>query len=273
MRNVGMLLLACVLAWPAVARPEAKGPGAAKMAQVSKAFSLYLPPGVWKKLGVTPHLTPGTWVSYQEAWPNANPSHMRVSVIPPFPARHDHRHILEFETTRPTGQRTWLKLLVTGNLDHPGDIERVMVAATGLPAMEVPILAGKVPGAKLKIKLGKRGSRFPRTDKVVVRTVGVEDVTVPAGTFHARHLKVYRQQGKHQVLVADLWLAPKVVPLWGMVRSVSADGRRLELEAKGTNARTDLPPFKPKKHPHRKQARPARAADGAAQGKGSESTK
>jgi hypothetical protein len=242
------------------------------MRQVAKAFSLYLPPGVWKKLGLTPRLTPGAWVSYQEAWPNANPSHMRVSVIPPYPPRHDDGHILEFETTRPTGEKTWLKLLIAGNLDHPSDIKRMMVAATGLPAMEVPILAGQVPGAKLKIVPGKKKGPFPTAAMVEVKTVGWEEVKVPAGTFHARHLKVYRRTGKGRVFVADLWMAPKAVPLWGMVRSVGADGRRLVLEAQGTDARTDLPPFKPKKHAHRRQGHPARGA-GAGQGKGSESTK
>ena len=65
MGRTGLLLVVALLVSPGSARATGSKPD--KTAAAAKAFSLYLPAGVWKKLGITPKLTPGVWVSYQEA--------------------------------------------------------------------------------------------------------------------------------------------------------------------------------------------------------------
>ena len=209
---------------------------------------------------------------------------MRVSVIPRLPHQFPHHHLLEFRITRPTGTRAWAKMLIAGGLGHAGNIDRLMLAQTGVPAIEVPILGGHGAGRAVKVtQVGGRGQPMTAAN-IVVRHLGRETVTVPAGRFTTRHLKVYQRQGKRQVLLADLWLDGGKVPLWGLVKSVTPQGVTLELTATGQGAKTDLPPFEPLKQKTRRRHRgKAKAAVPGAgqgpvklkpyQGKGSESTK
>jgi hypothetical protein len=105
-----------------------------------------------------------------------------------------------------------------------GDIQDYIVKAPGQPALRVP--------RQMIEQLGADAAPGPswREQCAASQDLGMEQVTVPAGTFDARH---FRAEGKEPT---DVWMA--AVP-FGMVRSVES-GVVMELAAYGSNARSSI---------------------------------
>jgi len=61
--------------------------------------------------------------------------------------------------------------------------------------------------------------------------VGWEQLTVPAGSFRALHIKDAAEQ-------ADAWLVPDVY--FGLVRATLKDGSSMEMTGKGTGAKSSI---------------------------------
>ncbi|HXT75417.1 MAG TPA: hypothetical protein VN780_03940 [Candidatus Eisenbacteria bacterium] len=100
-------------------------------------------------------------------------------------------------TDRKTGQMSYIKMLVTPDFQP----QRVIIQAPGKGAMEMPFnaMAGD-----------RKNHAQEELDKW--HKVGMEPVTVPAGTFLCQHWK--KDSG-----VGDVWASDKVTPI-SMVKSV-----------------------------------------------------
>ena len=224
-------------------------------------FSLFMPEALWKKLGITPRLTPGRWMEYRIERPGATPEVLRVSVIPTGKGVPKDRRVLEARRTLATGDREYLKIQVVGDLRRPKNIERLMMARTGLPPMELPLELLGQHGFEGEVDVKKMEGSLR------IRKVGRETLQTPAGTFDTTHFQIRAAKGK---VLTDVWVAP-AAGLWGLVKAVTED-RTQTLIAVGEGATTDLPPFAPRAASNRDGAASGKR-EGAAQGKGRASEK
>jgi hypothetical protein len=97
---------------------------------------------------------------------------------------------------RKTGQMSYMKMLVTPDFQP----KKIVIQAPGKGAMEMPFNPTDDTRNNMKEELEKW------------HKVGMEPVTVPAGTFLCQHWK--KDSG-----VGDVWASDKVTPM-GMVKSV-----------------------------------------------------
>ena len=134
------------------------------------------------------------------------------------------RHIwVEIASVPPkVGDTVVVQMLVPGYPFQQGDLRGYVVKMPGQPAMSIP-----------QDMLEQLGSTTPgpgwKEQCEVAVDLGNERVTVPAGTFIARH---YRSPDEKE----EVWIAD--VP-FGMVKLVTADGE-MELIAYGTDARSRI---------------------------------
>jgi len=215
------------------------------------AMGLFLPRAVWRGLGFRPRLVNGNWVEYRVLKPHHSPSTLRMSVVPQdgLPKKTD--HVFEIRLTNPTGNRQWLKFLLSGSLDDPNNIQRIMVAQTGIPPIELPI-HGFSSMRRVVTEDKTTGRHGPRAWVFDQRRT--ETIKVPAGTFLTHHVRIRHRNGAGKLeYLAEVWVAPKKVPVWGVVKSIDEKGSLFELtKVARTGATTDLPDFqtfdRPKKH-------------------------
>ena len=97
---------------------------------------------------------------------------------------------------RKTGEMSYMKMLVTPDFQP----KKIIIQAPGKGAMEMPFNPSDETKNTMKEELEKW------------HKVGMEPVTVPAGTFLCQHWK--KDSG-----VGDVWASDKVTPM-GMVKSV-----------------------------------------------------
>ena len=117
-------------------------------------------------------------------------------------------HWMEIRSENPgmPGEMVMKQLMVTGG-DKP-QIKRMIMQMPGRPPMEMPMgMMG----------MGQHGQGTGAGDTSPGEKVGVETITVPAGTFVCDH---YRKQEPHGTV--DVWISDKVPP-YGMVKMSSGE--------------------------------------------------
>jgi hypothetical protein len=100
------------------------------------------------------------------------------------------------------GEMVMKQLVVTGG-DKP-QIKRMIMQLPGQPPMEMPM--GMMPG------LGRREQGTGVGDTSPGGKIGVETITVPAGTFECDHYRKQEPRG-----TVDVWITSKVYP-YGVVK-------------------------------------------------------
>jgi hypothetical protein len=121
---------------------------------------------------------------------------------------------LEIRTESPgmSGEMVMKQLVVTGG-EKP-QIKRMIMQSPGQQPIEMPM--GIMPG----MGRHERGSGGGDTSPGV--KVGVETITVPAGTFECDHYRKQEQRG-----TVDVWITGKISP-YGMVK-MSSEEMTMEL--------------------------------------------
>jgi hypothetical protein len=112
------------------------------------------------------------------------------------------------------GQTVITKMLVSGDPQNEDNLKRMILKAPGQPAMEMPIQMMKGMGAQMGGMSQGKKPELPETKTV---DLGVESVTVPAGTFKANHW-----QSTTEDFIFDAWVSEAVSP-YGMVKGTSTD--------------------------------------------------
>lgn len=218
-------------------------------------FGLFFPGILWRAIGMHPRMVPGEWYRYALTQPDHAPSKLQVSVIPSTRFKGRDR-ILELEMTRPTGEKSWVKMVVHGRLDRDPTVKRLMLEQSTMPPIELPLgLTGKRAArthfkAKHPVLLGGHrfaGVTYERLGKVTLKT--------KVGAIRTVHVRLFapgpKKGGRHRV--ADIWAAPSVVHLWGIVKITVPGKPTMILTARGKGAVTDLPDFA-RRAPHRPPA-------------------
>jgi hypothetical protein len=157
----------------------------------------------------------GGWSEYQVMSAGQPPMKMKVGIV----GREGSAYW--YETVMQGGVRMVSKLLVSGNPSDGKNLKRMIVKAGNEQAMEMDV-AGMSADRQAAKGAGPAGK---------VADKGMETVTVPAGTFKARHVQY--QDGSE---VVDAWVTDKVTP-YGLVKAKSRN-MEMVLTGQGTGAKT-----------------------------------
>jgi hypothetical protein len=179
---------------------------AAAVAQPSGAVApapLFGDPTVQAALGEL-RPTPGAWAEYLVRGRGKGDLRVRATALE---AGEAGKFWLELASASETGIASAARLLIHGNAAAPENVERLYVMILGQQPIEVPPEQVQAGGAK---RAAKRMSK--------VKRMGTERIRVPAGEFTAQVLSVSGTR---------IWRSA-AVPLWGLVRTRSAD-RSVEL--------------------------------------------
>lgn len=158
----------------------------------------------------------GAWAEYRIKTQGEAPATMKMAIV----ASEGTSFWYETVTDGPGG-RSIMKMLVDGDPNNQNSVKRMIMKNGNEPAMEMPVMMGGQQPS------GQQAPQGRMTDK------GIEKITVPAGSFTARHFQY--QIDKE---VSDSWVADKVSP-YGLVKSSGKDFA-MELTGFGTGAKTGI---------------------------------
>lgn len=159
-------------------------------------------PDLWGGLDMKPVV--GRWAEYQMAGEGGKPMTMRMSVV----GQEDDYFWFETVMSDDEGEKMISKMLVSADPKNEDNLKRMIVKSGSDPAMEMPIQSMhgmSVPDPEIEV---------PET---VSADLGVESVTVPAGTFEAHHWRFTSGD-----MVSDVWVKADVGP-YGVVKSMAND--------------------------------------------------
>jgi hypothetical protein len=160
----------------------------------------------------------GAWAEYQIKGTDQGPAKMKIAIVG------KEGNAFWYETVNDgQGGRTIMKMLLSGDPNDQKGVTRMIMKNGNEQATEMPIMGmgqGKKP-AKAQ----------PPKGKVIDK--GMETITVPAGTFTARH---FQYQNEKEVM--DTWSSEKVPP-YNMVKS-SAKDFTMVLVGFGAGAKTAI---------------------------------
>ncbi|HPI92841.1 MAG TPA: hypothetical protein PLT09_06030 [Deltaproteobacteria bacterium] len=161
----------------------------------------------------------GAWSEYQMKGAGQEQTKMKMAVV----GKEGSSYWYETVTDTPRGLSV-MKMLVTGDPDDEKSVKRMIVKQGKEQAMEMPVMEGRPqPGSKP----GSKGPAGKMIDK------GMEKITVPAGTFTARHFQYQFDKD-----VVDSWISEKVSP-YGIVKSKGRDFE-MQLLGYGKGAKTQI---------------------------------
>ncbi len=142
----------------------------------------------------------GAWAEYQMKAQKEAPTKMKVAIVG------KEGQSFWYETVMAGQERIVTKMLVSGDPSDQKSVKRMIMKTGNNPALEMPVMG-----------MGKQPANAQQQPKGKIIDKGMEKVTVPAGTFTARHFQY--QEGKE---VVDSWTSEKVPP-YGMVKSGTKD--------------------------------------------------
>lgn len=156
----------------------------------------------------------GKWVEYQALYDQKDKYVLRYAVVGEEKRKGTDYRWLEMKMTNETdpGKNLVYQMLVPGSLAAIGDVQEVVMKPGDKPAMKMNgMMLGMVRG-----QLQKKSVFGEICDDVTL--VGQEKVTVPAGTFNAKHYHSTKYGN-------DSWVDPRLS--FGMVKAV---GKKHDIE-------------------------------------------
>ncbi|MCD4690499.1 hypothetical protein K8S17_03470, partial [bacterium] len=125
----------------------------------------------------------------------------------------------EMVMTTEDGEKVITKMLVSGNPDDEDSLERMIIKSGDEPAMEMPLHMGMGMGMGQGMMGGDEDDEDDDAEmpEIVPVDMGVETITVPAGTFKAHHWRIESDE-----ITFDMWHSGDVGP-YGMVKNTSED--------------------------------------------------
>ncbi|MFH1501851.1 MAG: hypothetical protein ABIG03_02260 [Candidatus Eisenbacteria bacterium] len=163
-----------------------------------------LGPNPWSGLDFKPVV--GHWAEYQMTPAGEEPMTMRVSIV----GQENDDYWYETVVTVEKQGQVITKMLVSGDPQDQKNLKRMIMKPAGEPAMEMPVQMMQGMG-------GPPQGEMPELPETAAVDLGVESVTVPAGTFKANHWQFTTED-----FVFDSWISADVSP-YGVVRGVSKE--------------------------------------------------
>jgi hypothetical protein len=178
------------------------------------------PNNLWGDLEFTPVV--GQWAEYRMDTKDDETMTMRISIV----GKEDEAYWYETQMTGPDGRTMINKMLVAGDPEDMGNVKRMIMKPAGEQAIEMPVQMLNVMDGMGMAGMEAEEEEVPEPVK---EDLGVESVTVPAGTFKAHHWRFTSGAD-----VFEAWVREDVGP-YGVVRSV-ANGAEMVLVAHGDKA-------------------------------------
>ena len=169
----------------------------------------------------------GEWADYRWKGGRADGSTMRMALVGTEAVAGKPNYWYEIAFNDATRGKTILQVLVPGFGFQASSIHGLIMKSGTEPAM-------RMPEQMVQMMAGQMDRSFEAdfTRKCQQMTVvGWEQLTVPAGTFRALHIK---DTAEH----TEAWLVPDVY--FALARAQLKDGSSMELTGKGTDAKSSI---------------------------------
>lgn len=174
----------------------------------------------------------GQWASYAWTGGRVDGTTMRFAVVGTEPVEGTNHYWYEMLMNDPKkgakGQ-TIMQMLVPGLGFQSGGVRGIIMKSGENQAMRMPDQMVRMMGSRMgQQNVAAEIARSCRE----MELVGWEQVTVPAGTFRALHVKNPREQ-------VEAWILPDLY--FGLLRATMKDGSTMALTARGTDAKSSIP--------------------------------
>jgi hypothetical protein len=123
--------------------------------------------------------------------------------------------------------RMVMQMLVPGLGYQAGGVRAMIMKSGDEPAMRMPDEMVRMMGGRMGQNLAADMARKCQE----MELVGWEQVTVPAGSFRALHVRSATDQ-------TEGWVAPELY--FGLLRAKMKDGSTMELTGRGTDAKSSI---------------------------------
>ena len=173
----------------------------------------------------------GQWASYGWTGGRAEGTTVRMAVVGTETLQGKSYYWYEMSFVDPKkGDKgtTIMQMLVPGLAMASGDVRGLIMKsgtepATRMPDEMVSMMGGRMANQNLTAEFTRRCKEM--------ELVGWEQITVPAGTFRAMHVKSAKDQ-------TDAWFLPDLY--FGLVRANMKDGSSMVLTGRGTDAKSSI---------------------------------
>jgi hypothetical protein len=158
----------------------------------------------------------GHWSEYLMTPEGQEPINVRVAIV----GKEGDAYWIENVMVLEGRGKMITKQLVTGDPDNEENIKRMIMKSGDEPAMEMPVEMMKMMGPDGGLpQTMMQGEEEPEVEEPESKPVdlGVESVTVPAGTFKAHHWQFVTEEE-----AVDAWASEKVTP-YGLVKMTAKD--------------------------------------------------
>jgi hypothetical protein len=175
-------------------------------------------------------MTVGQWASYNSTGGRSDGTTMRFAIVGTEAQEGTPYYWYEMTIDDPkhgAKSKTIIQMLVPGLGYLSGGLRAMIMKNGDEPAMRIPDQMVRMMGGRMASNLAAEITR----NCLEMDVVGWEDVTVPAGTFHAAHFRNPREQ-------TEAWVRPELY--FGMVKIVMKDGSVMALAGHGGGAKSSI---------------------------------
>jgi hypothetical protein len=172
--------------------------------------------------------TVGNWATYNWAGEPNGGSTLRMAVVGK--ESHDSTTYYWYEVTLEDPQRPNARMILqtlVPSFESKAAVRFVIFKSGDQPAMKMPPqmmqMVNSMPGMNVTAEIARGCAEMD--------AIGWDDVSVPAGHFHALHLKQPRT-------AMEVWVQPDLE--FAMVKGILKDAGTLELKAQGTGAKSSI---------------------------------
>lgn len=174
----------------------------------------------------------GQWASYTWTGGRSDKSTMRFALVGTEPVDGKVHYWYEMVITEPDKGpkgKTIIQMLVPGLGFQAADGLRGLILKSGedaamrMPDQMVRMMGGRIAGRNIAAEIARACKDMD--------IVGWEQVSVPAGTFRALHVRNAEEQ-------TEAWVVPDVY--FGLVRVKTKDGATMELAGRGGDAKSSI---------------------------------
>jgi hypothetical protein len=169
----------------------------------------------------------GEWADYRWKGGRTEGSSMRMALVGTEAVAGKPNYWYEIAFSDAKRGKTILQVLVPGFGFQASSIHGLILKSGTEPAM-------RMPEQMVQMMAGQMGQNFATEFARKCQEmdlVGWEQLTIPAGTFRALHVRHAGEQ-------TDAWLVPDVY--FGLVRAQLKDGSSMEMTGKGTGAKSSI---------------------------------
>ncbi len=170
-----------------------------------------MPKDMWGGAEFTPIV--GHWAEYLMTSKDEEPVTIRISIV----GEEDDAYWYEMQMTDEKEEAFVTKMLVSGDPEDDDNLKRLIIKGGDEPAMEMPVGGEGMFGGMMGMGGHEMEEEEEDLDGVMPTDLGMETVTVPAGTFKAHHWRVEDEEYQF-----DMWQAENVGP-YGIIKSTSDD--------------------------------------------------